>query len=103
MNFTAEQMKPLRNLGLLHLKSRLNEPECLEAKPAKIAKLEEEPKDEPDVGFDSLNSVIIACRTPHTIAKELLRLLIPSGNFVIFCPYIEVSAYYQMESLERLV
>lgn len=88
MNFSPEQLKPLQNCNLKKLKELLLTEENGEAAPAKIQKLDEDAI--PPLEFGALDGLVIACRKPSTIAKELMRLLAPSGNFVIFCPYVEV-------------
>lgn len=88
MNFSPEQLKPLQNCNLKKLKEILLSEENGEAAPAKIQKLDDDAI--PPLEFGVLDGLVIACRKPSTIAKELMRLLAPSGNFVIFCPYVEV-------------
>ena len=92
MNFTPEQLKPLQNSHLVKLKETLNaKEENGEGTPAKMIRLDEDAI--PQLEFGVLNGLVIACRRPSTIAKELIKLLAPSGNFVIYCPYSEVISY----------
>ncbi len=89
MNFTPEQMKPLQNCNLVKLKERLQaKEENGDETPAKMIKLDEDAI--PQIEMGSLDGLVIACRRPSTIAKELIKLLAPSGSFVIYCPYSEV-------------
>ena len=90
MSFTKEQIQPFRNINLFKLKESLEKKEdvCEEAPAAKIPKLD---GDGVRLELGTLDGLIIACRRPNALAKELLKLLAPSQNFVIFCPYIEVS------------
>lgn len=90
MNFTPEQMKPLQNCNLVKLKERLQaKEENGDETPAKMIKLDEDAI--PQIEMGSLDGLVIACRRPSTIAKELIKLLAPSGSFVIYCPYSEVN------------
>ena len=89
MNFSPEQLKPLQNCDLKKLKEFLLKEENGDGVPAKIQKLDEDAA--PALEFGTLDGLVVACRKPNTIAKELMRLLSPSGNFAIFCPYIEVN------------
>ena len=102
MNFSPEQLKPLQNVSLSKLKASLllaaTERENEEGEtPAKIPRLDEEvvatavEQPLPIVEFGSLDGLIIACRKPGPLAKELVKLLSPSSSFVIFSPHIEVS------------
>ena len=92
MNFTPEQLKPLQNSHLVKLKETLKaKEENGEGTPAKMIRLDEDAI--PQLEFGVLNGLVIACRRPSTIAKELIKLLAPSGNFVIYCPYSEVINY----------
>lgn len=88
MNFTPEQLKPLKNCSLFKLKEALAKEDSTEEVPAKMQKLDEEAA--PPLELGSLDGLVVACRRPSNIAKELVRLLAPSGSFVIFCPYSEV-------------
>lgn len=91
MNFTPEQLKPLKNCSLFKLKEALAKEEIEEnedEKPAKMQKLDEDAA--PLLELGSLDGLVVACRRPSNIAKELVKLLAPSGSFVIFCPYSEV-------------
>ena len=99
MNFTPEQLKPLENISLIKLKARLlaaaeKESDGGDETPAKIPRLDEEVSstvEQPQVEFGSLDGLVIACRQPGPLAKELLKLLSPSSSFVIFSPHLEVS------------
>jgi hypothetical protein len=90
MNFTPEQLKPLKNCSLYKLKETLAKEENADGDevPAKMIKLDEDAA--PPLELGSLDGMVIVCRRPTTIAKELVKLLAPSGNFVIFSPYSEV-------------
>nr|SVE83800.1 EOG090X0AAB [Daphnia pulex] len=89
MNFTPEQLKPLKNCSLYKLKETLAKEENADGDevPAKMIKLDEDAA--PPLEFGSLDGMVIVCRRPTTIAKELVKLLAPSGNFAIFSPYSE--------------
>nr|CAH0106748.1 unnamed protein product [Daphnia galeata] len=88
MNFTPEQLKPLKNCSLTKLKEALIKEENEDGEaPAKMIKLDEDAP--PPLEFGSLDGLVIICRRPTTIAIELARLLAPSGNFAIFSPYSE--------------
>lgn len=88
MNFTSQQLKPLQNSNLMKLRERLTKEENGDEVPEKRAKLDEDAV--PPLEFGVLDGLVVACRRPNTIAKELMKLLVPSGNFVIYCPYSEV-------------
>lgn len=89
MNFSPEQLKPLKNANLRKLKEVLTKEENGDDVPAaKMIKLDEDAP--PPLEFGSLDGLVVVCRRPNSIAKELVKLLAPSGNFVIFCPYAEV-------------
>ncbi|KZS11455.1 tRNA- -methyltransferase non-catalytic subunit TRM6 [Daphnia magna] len=90
MNFNPEQLKPLKNANLRKLKESLIKEENEngdEVPAAKMIKLDEDAP--PPLEFGSLDGLVVVCRRPNAIAKELVKLLAPSGNFVIFCPYSE--------------
>lgn len=90
MNFTAEQRKPLRDCNLNRLKEELGRENDEGAEtPAKIPKLD--PDAQPALKFETLDGLVVACRRPSSIAKELARLVKPSGNLVFYCPHIEVT------------
>lgn len=102
MNFTPEQLKPLQNISLSKLKDSLLDAAGRDndggETPAKIPRLDEEASsavEQPPVEFGSLDGLVIACRKPGPLAKELLKLLSPSSSFVIFSPHIEVSSIRQ--------
>lgn len=80
MNFSPIQLKPLEYCPL----SKLNQPPIDETEetPAKIRRLQLP-------GMNSLDGLIIASKSPNNL-KELVKLVKPSGNFVIYCPYLEV-------------
>jgi len=88
MNFTKEQIQPYRNVNLFKLKESLEKKKDVdeEAPAAKIPRLD---GDDAKLELGTLDGLIIAYRRPNAIAKELLKLLAPSQNFAIFCPYIE--------------
>jgi len=90
MNFSTELRKPLRDCNLNRLKENLIKSEENGETPAKIPKLDEEAIKTPSLELGTLDGLVIACRYPSNIAKELIQLLKPSGNFVIFCPQVEV-------------
>lgn len=98
MNFNEEQKKPLRSMSLTKLRVLLsaadNELEEDSEVPSKVMKLDEEAvqleNTAPKLELGSLDGLIVACRRPSTVVKQLIRLLAPSRNFAIFCPYIEV-------------
>lgn len=93
MNFTPEQLKPLKNCSLTKLKEALIKEENEDGEaPAKMIKLDEDAP--PPLEFGSLDGLVIICRRPTTIAIELARLLAPSGNFAIFSPYSEVRKFF---------
>lgn len=89
MNFTPEQLKPMKNINLEKLKEQLVREDNGDEIPAKMQKLDEDAT--PLLEFGSLDGLVVASRRPSIIAKELVKLLAPSGNFVIFCPYSEVN------------
>lgn len=91
MNFTSIQMKPLRYCSLSRLKEAVNaktKDVATEETPAKMRKLDEESG--PPPGLLSLDGLIVVSKKPDTIAKELVKLVAPSGNFAIYSPYLEV-------------
>ena len=95
MNFNAEQLNILHNISLVKFKEMLQgEDARVGETPAKIQKLDQEAKEKeykaPPLEFGTLDGVVIACRRPESITKELLKLLAPSRHFVVYCPYIEV-------------
>ena len=95
MNFTKEQIQPYRNINLFKLKESLEKKKDVdeEAPAAKIPRLD---GDDAKLELGTLDGLIIACRRPNAIAKELLKLLAPSQNFAIFCPYIEVKVFLKI-------
>ena len=118
MNFTSEQMKPLHNTSLFKLKDLVlsnadksietaKEQEGGDGPPAKVPKLDPELKEQVQIEnqttetvkleFGVLDGLIVACRRPGNISRELLKLLKPSGNFVLYCPYIEVNISLNFE------
>jgi len=99
MNFTQEQMKPFHNINLFKFKESLEMKDDGEA-PAKMPRLDD---DAVKLEMGTLDGLIIACRRPNTIAKELLKLLGPSANFAIFCPYIEPLSEVYMQLRESNV
>jgi hypothetical protein len=88
MNFTPEQLKPLKNCNLNKLKEVLLKEENGDEAPAKMIKLDEDAL--PLLELGSLDGLVVICRRPTAIASELVKLLAPSGNFAIFSPYSEV-------------
>lgn len=94
MNFTPQEMKPLVNLSLVKLKANLLTASTSDEgeTPAKIPRLDAEAAGvvEQPLELGSLHGLVIACRKPGMMAKELIKLLAPSGNFVLFSPHIEV-------------
>nr|SVE69954.1 EOG090X0AAB [Eubosmina coregoni] len=93
MNFTPQEMKPLVNLSLVKLKANLLTASTSDEgeTPAKIPRLDAEAAGvvEQPLELGSLHGLVIACRKPGMMAKELIKLLAPSGNFVLFSPHIE--------------
>nr|SVE94393.1 EOG090X0AAB [Simocephalus serrulatus] len=69
MNFTPEQLKPLKNCSLFKLKEALAKEDSTEEVPAKMQKLDEEAA--PPLELGSLDGLVVACRRPSNIAKEL--------------------------------
>lgn len=86
MNFTAIQTKPLQHCLLSRLKKAVATENSCDETPAKVRKVEEETPP----ALSSLDGLIIASKAPNTIAKELVKLVAPSGNFVVYSPYLEV-------------